>query len=496
MNALPRCRASCRASSVFPTPVGPVNRNDPAGRSGLPQTGARALDGGDDRRHRPLLAEHDAFERFLQRAQPLLVGCRRLLLRDAGHPGDDAFQRAGRHRGGLGLFRGGTLQRKTRARLVDHVERAVGQPGLPQMAARQPRGGPDRLVAVAHAVVALVARAQALQNAGRLLDRRLVDHYLLQPPRQRAILLDLLELVEGRGADDTQLAGSQHRLDQSGQIHRAAGRRARADRGVHFVDEQDGQRMIREALDDRLEALLEIAAEAGAGQQRGRVERKQLGALQPRRRVVVRQEDGEPFSQGRLADAGIADEYRVVLAPPAQYFHRPAQLGGAPDQRVEASLPRLQGEVDRVRGQRVARRGRRILAAPRRPAVGRCFLARAPRLLRDAVGDVVQHVEPRDPLRVEQLRGVRLRLLEDGGQHVARAHLLAAGALHVQHRGLQHPPEPERLGRLVLVAARASRACPGTRRASGAARGGPRRSRPGCARPRDRARGCTAGARG
>ena len=110
---------------------------------GLPQTGARALDGGDDRLHRPLLAEDDALERFLQRAQPLLVGCRRLLLRDAGHPGDDAFQRAGRHRGRLRTLprRGAPARiprpprRSRRARC-----RAAGTPadgGSP--AARRPR---------------------------------------------------------------------------------------------------------------------------------------------------------------------------------------------------------------------------------------------------------------------------------------------------------------------------------------------------------------------
>ena len=35
-NSLPRCSASCLASSVLPTPVGPVKRKHPAGRSGCP----------------------------------------------------------------------------------------------------------------------------------------------------------------------------------------------------------------------------------------------------------------------------------------------------------------------------------------------------------------------------------------------------------------------------------------------------------------------------
>ena len=80
---------------------------------------------------------------------------------------------------------------------------------------------------------------QPRENADRLVDRRLLDRDLLQPPRERAILLDVLVLVEGRRADDAQLAGGQHRLDQRRQIHRAAGGRAGADGRVDLVDEEN-----------------------------------------------------------------------------------------------------------------------------------------------------------------------------------------------------------------------------------------------------------------
>jgi hypothetical protein len=55
---------------------------------------------------------------------------------------------------------------------------------------------------------------------------------------------------------------------------------------------------------------------------------------------------------------------------------------------------------------------------------------------------------------VEGLRGERLRLLHDGGQDVARLHLLTPRALHVEDGGLQHAAERERLIRLALLAAR------------------------------------------
>ena len=87
--------------------------------------------------------------------------------------------------------------------------------------------------------------------------------------------------------------------------------------------------------DDGLEALLEVAAEARAGEQRRRVERVDLGALEDRRHVVLQQPLRQAFGQRGLADAGFADEHRVVLAPAAEHFHRPLQLVAAADQRIE-----------------------------------------------------------------------------------------------------------------------------------------------------------------
>ena len=67
--------------------------------------------------------------------------------------------------------------------------------------------------------------------------------------------------------------------------------------------------------------------------------------------------------------------------------------------------------------------------------------------------DVLEDVEPRDALRVEQPGGVRLRLLQDGGEHVAGLHFLPLRALDVQDGRLQHAPERGRLLGLALLAA-------------------------------------------
>ena len=96
MNSLPRWIASCLASSVLPTPVGPVNRKQPGRAVGLAEAGARPLDGRRHQLHRLVLAEHDALQRLLERAQPLAVRRAGLLLRDARHARHDALDVVGR----------------------------------------------------------------------------------------------------------------------------------------------------------------------------------------------------------------------------------------------------------------------------------------------------------------------------------------------------------------------------------------------------------------
>ena len=69
------------------------------------------------------------------------------------------------------------------------------------------------------------------------------------------------------------------------------------------------------------------------------------------------------------------------------------------------------------------------------------------------MGDVLEDVEPGNALPGEQLRRVRSVLLQGRRDHVARMNFLAAGALDVQDRRLEHTAERQRLlGFLLLTA--------------------------------------------
>ena len=146
----------------------------------------------------------------------------------------------------------------------------------------------------------------------------------------------------------------QRRLEQVRGIHRAAGGGAGADHGVDLVDEHDRARIGLELLDHLLEPLLEVAAIARAGEQRAHVEREHGRVLQHVRHFAVHDAARQAFGDRGLADAGIADEQRIVLLPAAQHLDGAADLGVAADQRIDLAVLGLLVEVDAIGLERVA----------------------------------------------------------------------------------------------------------------------------------------------
>ena len=74
--------------------------------------------------------------------------------------------------------------------------------------------------------------------------------------------------------------------------------------------------------------------------------------LQRGRHVAVGDALGEAFDHRGLADAGLADEDRVVLAPAHQDVDDLPDFVVAADDRIDLALARLRGQVDRIAFQR------------------------------------------------------------------------------------------------------------------------------------------------
>ncbi len=341
-------------------------------------------------------------------------------------------------------------QHPGRADFVDHVDRLVGQLAVVDVFGGQLHRGADRLVGVAHLVVLLVVRLQAAQDLHAVFDVRLVDVDLLEAADQRAVLLEVVaELLVGGGADAAQVARRQRRLQQVRRIHRAAAGRAGADHGVDLVDEQDGALLVLQLAHHRLQPLLEVAAVAGAGQQRAHVQREDGGARQHLRHVAFDDALGQALGDRRLADARVAHIERVVLGAAAQDLDGPLDLRLAADQRIDLPGHRLLVQVHAVVRQRVLVPPVRLLlplllrvSLRLAAGAGDRALGRSAGRLGDAVADEVHRIEPGHVLQLQEIHRVAFALGEQRHQHVGPGHLVAAGGLHVDRRALHDALEP------------------------------------------------------
>ena len=206
-------------------------------------------------------------------------------------------------------------------------------------------------------------------------------------------------------------------------VHRAL-RSPGADDRVHLVDEED--QLVGGAadlVDHRLQPLLELAAVLRAGDHPGEVERDHAAAGQRLRHLVVDDALRDALDDRGLADAGLAEQGRVVLRPPREDLDRLLDLVGAADHRVELALARLLGEVAAE------------LLQPRRARL----LTRSARV--HAADDRAAQLRVRDAEPLQQLPRRRLFVTREGEQHVLGADVggteLARLLVGGQQRGLR-----------------------------------------------------------
>ena len=207
---------------------------------------------------------------------------------------------------------------------------------------------------------------ETAQDRHRIGNIRLADKNGLEPARQRGILFDMLAVFIQRGRPDTmQFTARQGRLEQVRGVHGAIAL-AGTDQRVHLVDEQDD--VARSALhfgQDGLEALLEFAAIFRACNQGTHVERHQLLVFQRFGHVAIDDSQRQPFGDGGLADAGLADQHGIVLGAPRQDLDRAADFLVTPDHRVKPTCSRISRQVARIALERIITLfGRRRIGSP------------------------------------------------------------------------------------------------------------------------------------
>ena len=204
----------------------------------------------------------------------------------------------------------------------------------------------DGTIGDAHAVVQLVFVLEAAQDRNGVGHGRLVDEHRLKTPGESCVLFDMLSvLVERRGTDAVKFTAGKGRLQHVGSVHGAIGL-AGADQGVQLVDEEDDiASTMGDLLKQRLQPLLEFAAVFRPGNEGAEIERQELPVAQAFGHVTIDDTLGQPLSDRGLADAGLADQHRVVLGPAREDLDDTADLLIPADHRIELAVPGLCGEV-------------------------------------------------------------------------------------------------------------------------------------------------------
>src|SRR5215469_12365933 len=317
-----------------------------------------------------------------------------------------------------------SFSRRTSA-IFSSNSRRSGGPVLRQLRRRGQRVIGDR-----HAVVRLVAVAQALEDLDGVRDRRLGHLDRLEPALQRGVLLEVLAVLVQRGrADGLQLAAGQHRLQYRRGVDRAL-RRAGADQRVDLVDEQDDVAAGADLLQDLLQPLLEVTAVPGTRDQRAKVQRVELLVLDGLRHLALDDLLGQPLDDRGLAHAGLADQHRVVLGAAGEHLHHALDFLLPADHRVELALSGRGGQVAAklVKNERGGRRGLR-----RRAGRGGLLALVAVQQLDHLLPDPVQVGAQPD----EHLGGHALALADQPEQDVLGADVVVAELQRLAQRQLQ-----------------------------------------------------------
>ena len=162
----------------------------------------------------------------------------------------------------------------------------------------------------------------------------------LEPPLQRAILLDRLAVLgRRRRADALNLTARQRRLQNVRRVQRSF-RRSRAHQRVQLVDEHNRVLALHQFFHDGLQPFLELPAVLGSRHDQRKVQRQHALVREKARHFAVRDALRQAFDDRRLAHARLADQHWIILRAPAQNLNRALQLAFASHQRIELPVHR------------------------------------------------------------------------------------------------------------------------------------------------------------
>ena len=203
---------------------------------------------------------------------------------------------------------------------------------------------------------------------------------------------------------------------------------------MELIDEQDDLALgLLHFLEHGLQAVLELAAVLGAGDQRAHVELDKVAVAQGARYVAGHDSLGDTFDDGCLAYARLANEHGIVLGAAGQDLDGTANLVGTTDDRVElagtgevadVATVLLQGlKLGFVFGRRHAVIAAQLLVDLLDALLGDAGIAQHAARLALVLGKCHQQMLGHHKA-VAHLGGLLLGLLDDADELVGQAHLL------------------------------------------------------------------------
>ena len=204
---------------------------------------------------------------------------------------------------------------------------------------------------------------------------------------------------------------------------------------MELIDEQDDLALgFLHFFEHGLQAVLELAAVLGAGDQRAHVELDEVAVAQGARYVAGHDSLGDTFDDGSFTDARLADEHGVVLGATGQDLDGTTDLVGTADDRVELAgtgevadvaavlLQRL--KLSLVLGRRHAVIATQLLVDLLDTLLGNASVAQHTARLALVLGKRHQQMLGHHKA-VAHLGGLFLGLLDDANELIGKTHLLA-----------------------------------------------------------------------
>ncbi len=221
------------------------------------------------------------------------------------------------------LGRGLAGQVHHRRGFVHQINGFVRQVTVRQITHRESDGSLNRLGRNLHAVVRLVAVAQALQNSNGFLLAGFVHRHRLKTPLQRRVLFNIFAIfVNGGCAHALQLAPGQGRLQDISSVNRAL-RAACANQRVQLVNKEDDFAGFADFLHHLLQTLLKLAPIFCARQQAGYIQGNNAFIRQRLRHRTSHNSLRQPLRNSGFAHARLANQHRVIFGTAGKDLHHP-----------------------------------------------------------------------------------------------------------------------------------------------------------------------------